>query len=467
MLLSNLHPNEGQIEGVPANPRSITEKDFQDLRRSVREFSKMMALRPIIVDENNDILGGNMRYRALCRLRDEKAVIEVFDAQGNQTYYRFTDEIPDKWVNKVTDLTPAEKREFLIKDNIEKGQWDLDMLANEWEGFELGDWGLDLTALMPPAEEEAEQVEENTSKDDGFDEDEETIPQRAGTGDIWVLGNHRLLVGDSCRPENIARLVGGKLTKDKKGRTIIEGGQRIDLWLTDPPYNVAVSNSNGLKIANDNMASEDFGEFLQEAFAAAELSLRPGASFYVWFASCEHINFETALNKCGLKVRQEIVWNKNSLVLGRQSYQWKHEPCLFGWKDGEGHYFINSRKEVSVIPDEFQGGVDKMSKQELRDFVKRLMKDNEYTTVMDFNKPTRDHEHPTMKPVELFGYLVRNSSKRGDAVLDTFGGSGTTMIACEQLGRKCYMTELDPHYADVIIARWEKLTGCEAYREEK
>lgn len=452
MRLTDLHPNEGQIQGVPANPRQISEKDFADLQKSIRSFIKMMALRPIIVDENNDILGGNMRYRALCKLRDEKAVVEIKNEAGEITgYYRFDDEVPDKWVNQVTDLTPAEKREFLIKDNIEKGEWDYDRLANDdWDLGELEEWGIDAAAWNPETAEEG--PEENTAKEDDFDENQDLIPSRSKPGDIWTLGDHRLLVGDSTRKSEIERLM---------------AGETADLWLTDPPYNVAVQNSKGMKIANDNMASEEFGIFLHEAFAAAEPVIKPGGAFYVWFASCEHINFERALNDCGLKVRQELVWNKNALVLGRQDYQWKHEPVLYGWKSGAAHYFIDSRREVSVIPDTLQLDINKMKKEEMAALLKKIYQDNEYTSVMDFNKPTRDADHPTMKPVELFGYLVRNSSRRGEIVLDTFGGSGTTIVACEQLGRRARVVELDPHYADVILARWEKLTGKIAHLESR
>ena len=204
-----------------------------------------------------------------------------------------------------------------------------------------------------------------------------------------------------------------------------------DLWLTDPPYNVAYEGKtkDKLKIENDKMSSSSFNQFLTDAFANAIGSLNQGASFYIWFASREHINFESALNNVGLSVRQELIWAKNSMVLGRQDYQWKHEPCLYGWKDGAGHNWYSDRCQ---------------------------------TTIMEFDRPYRNGEHPTMKPIPLFGYLIENSSQKGDIVLDSFGGSGTTLIACEQLNRKCYMMEYDPHYCDVIIARWEKLTGKQA-----
>lgn len=234
----------------------------------------------------------------------------------------------------------------------------------------------------------------------------------------------------------------------------------MDLWLTDPPYNVAYEGGTKekLKIANDNMESSEFYQFLLDAFSAVYGILKEGASFYVWFASREHINFESALNAVNLEVRQELIWNKNALVLGRQDYQWKHEPCLYGWKEGAAHYFSGGRKQTTVYEDD----LDKMKKEDLKQMIKEIFASSLPTTVIDENKPTRNGEHPTMKPLKLIGKLISNSSRKGEAVLDTFGGSGSTMMAAEQLGRRCYMMELDPHYCDVIIARWEKLTGKKA-----
>lgn len=217
-----------------------------------------------------------------------------------------------------------------------------------------------------------------------------------------------------------------------------------------------------MTIQNDNMKSDEFGQFLTAAFKASEAVMRKGAAFYVWFASCEHINFELALNSVGLRVRQELVWNKNHFVLGRQDYQWKHEPCLYGWKEGAAHYFVDARNNSSVIPDFDELDFDRMKKEEMKDLLTKIYQSGLPTTVMDENKPTKDADHPTMKPVRLFGYQMYNSTRKGDVVLDTFGGSGTTIIAAEQLQRKARLMELDPHYCDVILARWEKMTGKQA-----
>lgn len=205
----------------------------------------------------------------------------------------------------------------------------------------------------------------------------------------------------------------------------MSGEGKIDLVVTDPPYNVAYEGTAGT-IKNDNMKDGEFKEFLTSVFNCMESVMKCGAPFYVWYASREHINFESSLLEAGLTTRQQLIWAKSSLVIGRQDYQWKHEPCLYGWKEGATHPWYSDRSQ---------------------------------TTILEFDKPKRNVDHPTMKPVDLIGYLISNSSKEGDNVLDLFGGSGTTLIACEQLDRKCKMMELDPKFCDVIIKRWEELTN--------
>ena len=206
---------------------------------------------------------------------------------------------------------------------------------------------------------------------------------------------------------------------------MLTDGAKVDLFLTDPPYNVNYEGTAG-KIQNDSMKDDAFRQFLTDAFTNAAMVMKPGASFYIWHADSEGYNFRQACKNAGWTVRQCLIWNKNSLVLGRQDYQWKHEPCLYGWKEGAGHQWHNDRKQ---------------------------------TTVLDFDRPKKNAEHPTMKPVPLFDYEICNSTKEGDIVLDLFGGSGTTIMACEQDGRSGYLMELDPKYVDVIVDRWEKFTG--------
>jgi site-specific DNA-methyltransferase (adenine-specific) len=324
--------------------------------------------------------------------------------------------------------------------------WDkaeLENVMSDVEGFDPDQYGLDLDIAEPPQEEPVEE--------DDFDEDKDVIETICQPGDLWQLGNHRLMCGDSTKKEDVAKLMQGELAH---------------LWLTDPPYNVAVKNSQGMTIANDNMASDEFRIFLRNAFAAAYPVLDKGCPFYVWFASKEHINFEGALNDVGLQVRQELIWNKNHFILGRAHYQWKHEPCLYGWKGDSCRYFIDFRNRASVIEDETEINIDKMKASEMRDLLHKIYEERIPTTVINCMKPNKDEDHPTMKPVRLFGYQMANSSKRGDIILDSFGGSGTTIVAAEQLGRKARLMEYDPHYSDVIIARWEKLTGGKAQKIE-
>lgn len=214
---------------------------------------------------------------------------------------------------------------------------------------------------------------------------------------------------------------------------------------------------------NDNLPDDYFRHFLEAAFRNADSVMLPGATFYVWHGESTALAFRLAAEKVGWQVRQCLIWNKNHFVLGRQDYQWKHEPCLYGWKDGDGHYFFDSRSEATVMEDK-PADLKKLTKAEMLKLLQDIFADKKATTVIDCDKPLADAEHPTMKPVKLIGYLIRNSTRKGDSVLDLFGGSGTTLIAAEQLGRKCYMMELDPHYCDVIIARWEKLTGKKAVK---
>jgi DNA modification methylase len=236
------------------------------------------------------------------------------------------------------------------------------------------------------------------------------------TGDLWVLGEHRLLCGDSTNEDDVALLMDGK---------------RADLLLTDPPYNVDYvgKTKDALKVTNDSMPDKEFRSFLVSCFSLAFLHMKPGAAFYIWHADSEGFNFRGAVRDCEQKVRQCLIWAKDILVMGRQDYHWQHEPCLYGWKDGASHGWYNDRKQ---------------------------------TTLLKFERPSRSAEHPTMKPVAMFAYLVGNSTTPQGLAYDPFLGSGTTLIAAEQLGRKCCGMEISPQYCDVIVKRWETLTGGKA-----
>lgn len=340
---------------------------------------------------------------------------------------------------RLDKLTDEQRRGYALAHNktAELAGWDFEKLMQELtalESFDMDAFGFD-TLPEVTASGEADSFDTDT-------EMEGIETQICQTGDIWRLGRHRLMCGDSTDATAIARLM---------------EGEKADLLLTDPPYNVAVSNSKGMTIQNDDMEDADFIRFLESAFVAANASMRNGAAFYIWHGETEGLNFRQACKNVGWQVRQNLVWVKNQIVLGRQDYQWKHEPCLYGWKDGAAHYFIKNRKQPTVIDDDIN--IDLLSADELRELIRNSDK---FTTVMREDKPTRNAEHPTMKPLHLIKRQVKNSTKRGDKVLDIFGGSGTTLLASEQLDRTCYMMELDPKYCDVIIKRWEALSGQKA-----
>lgn len=288
------------------------------------------------------------------------------------------------------------------------------------------------------------------------------IPTEAKShlGEIYQLGNHRLMVGDSTNSQQVLDLLGGVET---------------DLVVTDPPYNVAIvggshalsqekiKQQGGKTILNDDMSDDDFEDFLTKAFANLEASLKPGGAFYIWHAGKTQREFEKAMNANGLEMKEQLIWNKNTFTFGRSDYQWKHEPCLYGWKEGAGHYFTNDRTQSTVLDDETID-FDKLKKDEAIELLKRIFSEEVPTTIIDENRPNKADLHPTMKPIKLIARLIRNSSKEGESVLDLFGGSGSTLIAAEQLNRKCFMMEYDPKYADVIIQRWEAFTGEKAIK---
>ena len=371
-----------EIKVNKSNPRIIKDEKFKKLIKSLEDFPKMMEFRPIVVNDDGMILGGNMRYRALLDLG-----------------YK---EVPDNWVKKASDLTDDEKRRFIIVDNLSFGEHDWDALANEWDSEELEAWGLDLPVDFNTGDQEAEE--------DDFDTTPPEIPITV-LGDLYEIGEHRLLCGDSTQTDTFEKLMDGQLA---------------DLVVTDPPYNVAYEGKtkDALTIENDSMGNDDFYKFLYDFYTALTTAVKKGGAIYVWHASSEVINFGKAMVDAGWLLKQQLIWVKNSMVMGRQDYQWKHEPCLYGWLAGDSHNWYSDRKQ---------------------------------TTVIEWDKPQRNGEHPTMKPIGLFGYQIGNSSKVGDIVIDAFGGSGTTMVACEQLKRRARLIEYDPKYCDVIVKRMIKL----------
>lgn len=232
--------------------------------------------------------------------------------------------------------------------------------------------------------------------------------------------------------------------------------------MTPEEVKIRRRRTDGKIVPNDYFKDEaDFLNFLINAFKAANAGMKPGAAFYIWHADSEEFNFRKACREIGWKIRQGLIWNKNTIILGRQDYQWKHEPCLYGWKDGAAHYFVDDRTQATVLEDKGLD-IDHMKKEEMKVLLHELLEEKISTTVIEENKPARSEEHPTMKPLKLLARQIKNSSRPGENVLDIFGGSGSTLIACEQLGRHCFMVELDPRYCDVIIKRWEDFTGQQA-----
>ncbi|EMW6332173.1 ParB N-terminal domain-containing protein [Enterococcus faecalis] len=367
------------------NPRH-NEGAITAVAKSIEKFGFKV---PIVVDASNVIVNGHTRLKAAKYLGLKEVPTIIAD-----------------------DLTPEQIKAFRLADNKvgEIATWDeellnaeLDELADLDLDFDMTEFGFDLPDIEG---EEVEVIE---------DEFEEELPAEpiSKLGDIYQLGRHRLMCGDSTNSLEVEKLMGNK---------------KADLLITDPPYNVAYEGKGkeALTIKNDSKETNEFHSFLYEAFSAAINNMKLGSSFYVWYASSEVVNFHTALEEAGFLVKQELIWNKNSMVLSRQDYHWKHEPCLYGWASGGSHSWYSDRKQ---------------------------------TTILNFDRPTVNKEHHTMKPVALFDYQIKNSSKQGDCILDLFGGSGTTLIACEQNEREAYLMELDPRYVDVIIARWEAFTG--------
>lgn len=383
------------------NAKIHTKEQIEQIKNSILKFGNND---PIAIDENNVIIEGHGRLYALQQLGYKE--IEVI---------------------RLEHLSEQQKKAYILAHNkltMNTG-FDLEVLEMELESideFNMADFGFEVD-FVPEKTETEEDLEEVLSE-------EVTNNLNIKHGDKFKLGDHFLMCGDSTDLESVKNLT---------------RGGTVNLVLTDPPYNVnyeekeksvnkfrnnkRTNEGQYTSIANDSMKDEEFYNFLFKVYSNFLDVLEDGGTYYIWYATSESINFLKALKDAGTDFRQILIWNKNTIVLGRQDYQWKYEPCIYGWKEGSSHNWYSDRKQ---------------------------------TTVLDFDKPLRNTEHPTMKPVELFKYLIGNSSKERDIVLDLFGGSGTTLIACEETNRICYMMEYEPKYVDVIIRRWEKLTGRKA-----
>jgi site-specific DNA-methyltransferase (adenine-specific) len=379
-----------EVKPNPKNPRIIKDGKFQKLVKSIQEFPDMLNKRPLIVftdvDNKYVVLGGNMRLKA-CKEIGLKEIPII---------------VADEW-------TEEQKNEFLIKDNVGFGEWDWDSLANEWDVEKLDDWGLDLPVDLSVQEElEAEE--------DDFDVPEGGIETDIVLGDLFEIGEHRLLCGDSTCSDTVAKLMNGELA---------------DMVFTDPPYNANYKSrgENELLrkgIKNDNMSSDDFEDFIQGFVSTCILNIKEGASVYFccnWKDSYPRFYFN--LEKAGINISANIVWNKGSGGMGWQDYRYQYEFIIYGFLKGKAHKWFGGRTE---------------------------------TDVWDIKRDNRtDYNHPTQKPIEISSRALKNSSEKNDLIMELFTGSGSTMVASHQLNRKCYGMELDPKYCQVIIDRMKKL----------
>lgn len=401
------------------NPRN-NEQAVEAVANSIKEFGFKV---PIVATIEGEIVNGHTRFKAAKSLKLKTVPVLIAD-----------------------DLTEEQIKAFRLADNKtgELADWDVELLYSELDeltGFDMTMFGFeDIDFSLDDFEED----EKETGEEADIDSEEKP---KVEYGDIFQLGRHRLMCGDSTSAEDMARLIDGAV---------------IDLYVTDPPYNVAYQGGTdeAMTIMNDSMDDVSFRQFLRDAFAVANNHLKPGGAFYIWHADSEGLNFRAAVKETGWLLKQSIIWVKNAIVLGRQDYQWKHEPCLYGWKDGASHYFVDNRSLATVI-EEDEENLKEMTKSELISYIK-TMQDTSPTTVFYEDKPVRNDIHPTMKPLKLIARCVLNSSKKGDKILDSFNGGGSTLMVCERSERIGYAMELDPVYVERTIKRWEEETGLTA-----
>ena len=427
-MLKNATVHQVRIDSIKPYQNNAKIHGPEQVRKIADSIKEFGFLNPILLDNENMILCGHGRLEAAKLLGMEE--VPALYADG---------------------LTEAQKRAYILADNRlgELADWDTGLISEELkalqsEGFDIELTGFDVDDIL---------FDESMEPDVEPAPAQEKLPPITKPGEVWKLGDHRLMIGDSADPDQVRKLT---------------GGEPMDLLETDPPYNVDIGitdieeakrrrrRTDGKVIAHDAMSDEDFRDFLRRTIGNGLDALKPGGVYYCWHADFQGLVFRSIFEELGAPIRQNIIWVKSSLIIGRQDYQWKHEPCLYGWKPGSGHYFIDLRTLSTVVDDDLES----KDKDELIQILRDLT--NEISTVQYEHKPVRSADHPTMKPLALIRRQIRNSTKPGDKVLDLFGGSGTTLIACEQLSRVCYTMELSSEYADGIIRRWEEETGKEA-----
>lgn len=423
LRLSEIDPNRGQIPGLPKNPRIIRNSKFDLLKKSLSDNPEMTSYRELLVFKHDGryvIIGGNMRYAAMKELGIEQTPCKIIDECA----------------------TVEQLQQYTLKDNSQFGEWDFELIANEWDTELAIGCGLDVPDINAAADEK-DVVE------DDFDEETEKVVDFVKPGDMYRLGEHYILCGDSTKEEDVTRLTGGK---------------HVDLVFTDPPYGVSYTGANNQKgkswdmIANDGLRGDQLYQFLLASFKNVARSLKKGGAFYVWFAAANHIQFEQALRHAGLKVKQEIIWDRG-MVLGRSDYHWAYEPCLYGCHEDKNSTWYGDRAEKTFWAFN-RTDIRKMTREEME---KMLLALNDGRCIWQIKRDSViDYVHPTQKPVALAAKAMKNSSTVRHTVLNLFSGSGSTLIAAEQLGRKFRGMEFDPHYASVIVTRFEKFQGTDA-----
>lgn len=450
MNIKDIHIN-------PNNPRYIRDERYQKLKKSIQEFPKMMKLRPIIIDDTGMILGGNMRYLAMIDLG-----------------YK---EIPEGWVVKASELTEEEKDKFKILDNVPFGNWDYEILANEWDLGELQDWGIEIPEMEEKnieAEEDLFNIEKAIKK---------TAKPITKLRDIWQLGEHRLMCGSAIIDKDVESLM---------------NNQMADMGFFDPPYlmgftgNVHKDGSKSFNagyddIENDKLDDAEAGLFLAKIPLIIKRHIK--GSYYICFYRLGIEKIINALKLNGLNYHSQIIWHKNNHNLSNSDYQNIYEPIIYGWNKEHNFYgtrsnfdFITAKRDRYGIPsittqaraiylksnnNYYKFEVTKKKPKNYIDIESGKVVFNIFTgenNIWEIDKTKKNDLHPTMKPIELCGKAIKNSSKSGDIILDLYGGSGSTLIACEQLNRICYMMEIEPIYCDVIIKRWEQYTGKKAVK---
>ena len=412
----------GWLTPYKNNPRNNDEA-VEPVANSISEFGFKV---PIVATSDGEIINGHTRWKAAKKLKLKTVPVIIAD-----------------------DLTEEQVRACRLADNkvAEIAQWDIELLLSEIESVDNLDMTLFGFADSDYTLDDFEDEETDTDISEDEIESEGDSVSSVEYGDIYQLGRHRLMCGDSTSAGDMKELV---------------NGEKIDLYVTDPPYNVAYEGKTeeAMTIQNDSMDDASFRQFLRDAFSVANQHLKPGGAFYIGHADSEGLNFRAAVKETGWLLKQNLVWVKNSIVLGRQGYQWKHEPCLYGWKDGASHYFVDNRTLATVI-EEDEENLKEMTKGELISYIK-TMQENSPTSIFYEDKPVRSDIHPTMKPLKLIARCVLNSSKKGERVLDSFNGGGSTLMVCEKTERIYYGMELDPVYVERTIKRWEEETGLKA-----